>query len=120
MHVMPMCEKGSMWGFGGQTGNRLPTNRAQMMHIFADRPGHLPDTPRNRQIIVELINDRENRVGVDGNGKTWYAKTLPDGSQLWASVFGDVLSDAGKNEVPREWNDETGFNRNPFRRKRRN
>ena len=72
MRVLRMCEKGGMGGFGGQIGNRLPSNRAQMMHIFADRPGHLPDTPRNRQTIVELINDPANRAGIDGNGKTWY------------------------------------------------
>ena len=48
-----MCEKGGMGGFGGQTGNRIPSNKAQLAHI------------------VELINDQTNKFGIDGNVKTW-------------------------------------------------
>lgn len=90
------------------------------MHIFAQRLGHLPDTSRNRQRILELINDEGSKVGIDGHGNTWYAKILEDGSQLWASVQGGVLRDAGKNDAPRQWDNETGFNKNPFRGRERN
>ena len=112
-----MCEKGGMGGFGGQTGNRLPQNPSQQKHIFADRRGHLSDTPRNRQIVMELINDPAAEVGTDGRGNTWYERIQEDGSQLWASVRNGVLQNAGKNEVSREWDERTGLSNNPFREK---
>ena len=64
-----MCEKGGMGGYGGQSGNRLPQNRSQQKHIFAERSGHLPDTPRNRQAVMELINDPASKVGTDSRGE---------------------------------------------------
>lgn len=112
-----MCEKGGMGGYGDQSGNRLPQNRSQQKHIFAERSGHLPDTPRNRQAVMELINDPASKVGTDSRGNTWYSSIQADGSQLWASVRNGVLQDAGKNDIPREWDDRTGFSNNPFRNK---
>ncbi len=114
-----MCEKGGMGGYGGQSGNRIPQDRSQQKHIFANRKGHLPDTPRNRQIVMELINDPKSMVGTDSRGNTWYASTGRDGSQLWASVRNGVLQNAGKNEKAREWDDRTGLSGNPFRNRRR-
>ena len=67
---------------------------------------------------MELINDSSCRVGTDAAGNTWYEKIQEDGSQLWASTRGGVLQNAGKNVVPRDWDDATGFHRKPFRERR--
>lgn len=109
-----MCEKGGGLGgaFGGQTGNSLPSDNSQLAHIFGNRPGHLADTPSNRQATVELVNDESNRIGVDGRGLTWYARMLEDGFQLWASVLNGVVQNCGKNDPPHSWDDETGLSRN--------
>jgi filamentous hemagglutinin len=109
-----MCEKGGGLGgvFGGQTGNSLPAGSSQLSHIFGDRPGHLPDTPHNRQSIVDLVNDESYRLGTDSRGLTWYARILSDGTQLWASVRNGVVQNCGKNDPPRPWDDETGLSNN--------
>lgn len=114
-----MCEKGGgMGGFGGATGNSLPPNPSQIKHILADRPGHLPDTPRNRQTLVEVANDAGCYVGRDANGVDWYARMEPDGSQTWVKVLGGVIRNGGRNKPPRQYDPTTGFDRNPERRKK--
>ena len=123
---MPMCEKGNgMGGFGGDSGNSLPTDRSQLDHIFDERKGHLPDTPRNRQRLMELANDESCRLGKDKYGNIWYARTEQDGSQTWVSVRNGIIQEGSSNKTPRPWNAETGLNRNPkgnprnvFRRRR--
>lgn len=109
-----MCEKGGGLGgdFGGQSENSLPTGNSQLAHMFRESPGHLSDTPLNRQIIMELANNDANKVGMDGRGLIWYAKMEADGSQLWASVRNGVVQNCGKNDPPHEWDDETGLSRN--------
>lgn len=109
-----MCEKdGGLGGvFGSQLGNHLPSGSAQLSHMFRDDVGHLPDTPRNRQLIMELVNDESCRLGTDKWGKTWYAKTNPDGTQLWASVLDGKVQNCGQNDSPRSWDDETGLSKN--------
>ena len=42
--------------------------------IFGDRPGHLPDTPANRQRLVDVANDRDNYRGVDKYGNKWFVE----------------------------------------------
>lgn len=115
---MPMCEKGVGLGggFGGSSGNKLPSKDSQLKHIFADRPGHMPDTPRNRQALVEVANDPNCHVGRSSNGLDWYARTEPDGSQIWVKVYEGKISDGGINATPRQYNPQTGFNNNPYRR----
>lgn len=120
-----MCEKGGgMGGFGGTGGNSLPPNPSQTRHIFGDRPGHLPDTPRNRQTLVELANDEGCRLGTDKYGNTWYARMEPDSSQTWVTVRDGVIQEGGRNGSPHPWDSETGLNRNPkknaFKKGRRN
>lgn len=95
--------------------NQLPSNDAQLKHIFADRPGHLADTPYNRHLVAGVANDPANYIGNDKYGNSWYAKTMPDGSQIWAKVYENKISDAGKNLSPRRWDNETGFANNPKR-----
>lgn len=109
-----MCEKGGGEGgeFGGQTGNQLPPDNSQLMHIFGNRIGHIADTPQNRQAIIDLVNDESCRLGISNHGLTWYARIEEDGSQLWASVRNGIVQNCGRNRPPHEWNDESGLSRN--------
>lgn len=118
-----MCEKGG--GLGGDfkesKGYALPSGAAQLSHMFRDEPGHLPDTPANRQLIVELVNDENNRLGIDHRGLVWYAKNDIDGSQLWASIYKGIVQNCGRNDPPRPWDDETGLSKsinNIFKRRK--
>lgn len=110
-----MAEKGGGLGgsFGGETNNQLPTDRSQTDHIFGEREGHLPDTPKNRQRIMELVNDDDYRLGTTAHELTWYAKILEDGSQLWASVRNGVVQNCGVNNPPHPWDSKTGLSHNP-------
>ena len=62
--------------------NKLPQNDAQLKHIFADRPGHIIDTPENRLLLERIANDKACYVGTDKRGCTWYALIREDGSQM--------------------------------------
>lgn len=99
-----------------QGDNALPSDRAQLLHVFRDAPGHLLDTEANRMRLLDLINDKTNLVGVDSFDRAWYAKTTMDGRQLWAYVMDGVLQNGGLNDEPRTWNEDSGFNRPPRRR----
>ena len=61
----------------------LPNNDAQIGHIFGNRPGHLPDTPKNRKRLVDLANDDSKFIGEDKYGNCWNAQIESDGSQTW-------------------------------------
>lgn len=108
-----------MGGFGGATGNSLPSNPSQIKHIFGDRPGHLTDTPRNRQTLVEVANNPDCYMGGDANGADWYARIEPDGSQIWVKVYNGTISDGGVNATPRPYDPETGLNNNPYKRRKK-
>lgn len=97
------------------TGNgySFPRSESQLNHIFGNRPGHLPNTLQNQQMILRVANNNENYIGTDKYGNNWYAQIQSDGSQIWARVNGDVINNAGKNETPRIWNGESGLNNNP-------
>ena len=47
-----------------------------------NKKGHIPDTPKNRDLLQETCNDEHNYLGTDKNGNRWYAQILPDGSQV--------------------------------------
>lgn len=82
--------------------------------MFADRPGHLLDTPENRALLESVANNPNNYLGTDSMNTQWYAQIQPDGSQIWARVWNGSIFNGGINEVPREWNPVTGLNNNPF------
>ena len=95
----------------------LPKNDAQIIDIFAEREGHLADTPANRKLLVDLANDKSKYVGKDRYGNAWNISTIADGSQIWARYQNGVLNEGGKNSTPRAWDRETGLNRNPVKRR---
>lgn len=113
-----MSDKGPTGHFGdGRGGNSLPTNDSQLGHIFGDRPGHLPDTPENRQLLVDVANDDDNYLGTDKYGNEWHARQESDGSQTWTTSRGGTIQNGGQNNPPHDWDDDTGLNNNPFKKR---
>ena len=95
----------------------LPADNSQLSHIFGDRPGHLPDTPANRQRLVDVANDRDNYRGVDKYGNKWFVEEGSDGNQIWVTTRNGVIQNGGSNNPPLEWDENTGLNRNPFKKR---
>ena len=89
--------------------NKLPQNDAQLKHIFADRPGHIIDTPENRLLLERIANDKACYVGTDKRGCTWYALIGEDGSQVWVRCWGNTIDNAGINapDPRRTWDPKT-------------
>ena len=98
----------------------LPKNDSQLNHIFGNRPGHLPDTPGNRQALEDLANDQSKYIGTDTYGNDWNAQIEPDGSQTWVRYQNGVINEGGRNTTPRSWDNTTGLNDNPFKNKGKN
>lgn len=107
-----------------QNGNgskvELPKDKSQLSHIFGDRPGHLPDTPGNRKKLTDLANDKNKFVGSDRYGNSWNVENNSDGSQTWVRHKNGTINEGGQNKTPRPWNDETGLNNNPVKRRKKN
>jgi hypothetical protein len=80
-------------------------------HIFRDAPGHMTDTPISRQLLIETTSNQRNLLGMDKFGNQWFARTLPNGQQIWASVRGNIIRNGGLNESPRGFNANTGLSR---------
>ena len=91
----------------------IPRSGSKRKHIFGNRKGHLPDTPENRELIRNVANRRSNYRGQDKYHNHWYAKTMPDGSQIWVETHAGKISNAGRNATPRRWDSETGYVQNP-------
>ena len=100
---------------------KLPENDSQLKHIFRNDAGHLPDTPENRKLLVDLANDNRYHMGVDRFGNDWNVRLNNDGTQDWTRSMNQVINEGGRNLTPINWNDETGLFRNlkdGLRRKR--
>ena len=98
---------------------KLPKGKSQLKHIFAEREGHLSDTPENRQRLVDLANDPSKYLGKDQYGNHWNAEITSDGSQYWVRYQGGTINNGGKNATPYPWDDNTGLNKNPKKRKKK-
>ena len=73
-------------------------------HIFKDSRGHFDkDTLENRGFIESATASRDNWVGSNSYGADIYLKTMPDGTQAWAEVWKNRITDGGKNNFPKEW-----------------
>lgn len=114
-------------GFGNTEGAKkqndekqtLPQNEAQLKHIFSGKEGHLSDTAANRVLLINLANSRDKYIGIDKYGNSWNAETNSDGSQNWVRYQNGTINEGGRNAVPRKWDNETGFNKNPFKRRKK-
>ncbi|MFC0085206.1 RHS repeat-associated core domain-containing protein [Dyella flava] len=82
--------------------NELPSDPSQLGHIFRDSGGHIPNTLDNQQLLLETANNPDYELGTDGNGNTWSAQTLPDGTQAWTTTQNGTIQNGGVNQVP--WN----------------
>ena len=99
--------------FSGNLNNQLPTKDSQLKHIFRNAEGHLLNTPENRKLITEAANNPNNFVGIDKYGNQWYSAIQSDGSQIWVISRNGTIQNAGKNNPPKTWDNETGYSRNP-------
>jgi hypothetical protein len=79
-------------------------------HILRDDPGHLPNTPANRQLLLDVAGNPENFLGVDKHGNAWHAKTQSDGTQIWTSSRGGEIRNGGINSSPKPFT-ETGLSK---------
>src|SRR4051812_26226805 len=96
---------------GGGLGPKVefPQNEAQIKHIFRDSPGHLPDTPANRQLLQSVADDARATLGEDKFGNVWSARVNPDGTQTWVQTRNDIISNGVVNQTPRMFNPQTGL-----------
>jgi hypothetical protein len=85
----------------------IPDSR--VAHIFRDAEGHMPDTPENRALLVEVADDPTTMLGMDGLGNVWSARLQSDGSQLWTQTRGDQIVNGGLNRRPRSFDLRTGM-----------
>lgn len=114
-HIRTYIEKGGGAAGGGGGRNTLSSKPSQQKHMFADRPGHLPDTAENRALLEVVANNPNNYMGTDSMNTQWYAQILPDGRQVWARTWNGSIFNGGINTVPRHWDAVTGLNNNPFK-----
>ena len=91
---------------------KLPDNDSQLKHILRNGEGHLPDTPDNRKRLIDLANNIKTHIGKDVRGIDWHAQTNDDGSQSWVCHKEGIIQDGGLNKIAREFDEETGLNRN--------
>lgn len=92
-------------GHATQSGGRpsFPTKDSQIRHMFRNEPGHIIDTPQNRNTIATIASDEHNFIGTDKHGNRWYSKTI-SGKQYWVKVRKGIVSDCGMNDEPRKIN----------------
>jgi hypothetical protein len=118
-------------GFGNTQGSQkednqvnqkqhLPKDESQLKHIFKDKPGHLKDTPENRKTLVKLANNKSKYVGKDKYGNSWNIETTDSGVQNWVRYQNGTINEGGQNQTPRKWDNETGLNHNPVKRRKKN
>ena len=93
----------------GPQKNLIPNNPSITGHIFRNSPGHLPNTMDNLKLLEDVANDPACYYGTDKYGTSWYGKIQPDGAQIWVQSRNHVIFDGGLNEVPLQWNADTGL-----------
>jgi filamentous hemagglutinin len=82
---------------------------ARAGHMFRDSEGHLADTPANRTLLEQVANDPGAVAGTDKYGTVWSSAIQPDGTQVWVGVRSGKVSYGGVNQIPKEFNSQTGF-----------
>ncbi len=75
-----------------------------LSHIFCEKKGHFEhNTLENQKYILEAVSDPENRVGTNKQGVEIYFKMMQDGSQAWAEVYKNIITNGGCNRFPLKW-----------------
>ncbi|CCB90116.1 ankyrin repeat domain-containing protein [Simkania negevensis] len=94
---------------------KFPDNPNRWGHIFKSTSGHFKnDTPENRAYIELAVESPDNKVGVKSSGVEIYLKTMPDGTQSWAEVWGGQIINGGKNNFPKIWVSDNSKNGGGF------
>ena len=73
-------------------------------------------------MVSDMGKNEENFIGNSKNKYTeleWYAKTLDNGKQLWASVRNGKVENCGINKEARLFDKETGLCRNTPQKKKK-
>lgn len=79
-------------------------------HIFRDAEGHFTeDTVNNRQQLINTAMDEKNYLGMDKWGNDWYAKSMPNGQQIWVQIRKGEIINGGINSSSRRWYRSTGL-----------
>lgn len=89
--------------------NGLPDNPSQLGHIFRNDVGHLPDTPANRQLLLNTTNNPSNFAGKDRFGNDVYISPQSDGSQVWGYTRNGTIQNGGVDSPPKVWVDGHGL-----------
>ena len=76
---------------------KMPNKRSQIMHIMANRKGHLIDTPANRKILETISDNESNYIFTNHNGNRVYAKVV-NGNQYWVYTRNGIIQDGGINK----------------------
>ncbi len=88
----------------------LPSESAgRLRRIFRADLGHLPDTPENRALLVEVANDAAVFRGTDRYGNAWYGRNRSDGSQIWVKTRAGQIVNGGVNAQPRNFAPSSGL-----------
>jgi len=80
-------------------------------HIFRNKSGHLEDTSANRNLLIRVASNFKNYLGIDQYGNQWFAKTLSNGRQIWASVRNNFIRNGGINSELKTFNPQTGLSK---------
>ena len=81
-------------------------------HMWRNAPGHISNTPLNRELLIATAANIANYAGTCANGNRWYHTFLENGQQVWASVRNGFIRNGGINLIPRTFDPVTGFCRN--------
>ena len=94
-----------------KTEIKINDKNGQDKHIFRNDSGHLPDTPTNRDLLIEMVKNSKNRLGADQYGTEWFGRILDNGKQVWATVRNNTIKNGGINDIPKTFNPKTGLSK---------
>jgi len=95
--------------------NKIPVEymKGKIPHVLRDAEGHLPYTPANEELLINVSSDASNYFAKpDKYGSQWCEKFLDDGTQLWVQLRNGLIRNGGKNLTPIKWDPATGLSQN--------
>lgn len=63
-----------------------------------------------------LASNNEYYKETDKYGNQWHIKMDSNGRQVWVRSQNGVINEGGRNDTPKQWDTETGLNKNPIQR----